>query len=86
MIYWIELPIGITFHEWIKKITLMDDVYVLNNMGHSKCGKHTSHCAMMRLGFAYLKPDDSTKEYPKKRFTNDSEPIINCFFEYGWKI
>lgn len=38
--------------EWIKKITLMDDVYVLNNPWTiQSMEKHTSYCAMMRLGF-----------------------------------
>ena len=37
--------------EWIKKITLMDDVYVLNNpWAIQSMEKHTSYCAMMRLG------------------------------------
>ena len=38
--------------EWIKKITLMDGVYTLNNpWAIQSMEKHTSYCAMMRLGF-----------------------------------
>lgn len=37
--------------EWIKKAVLMDDVYVLNNpWAIQSYEKHTSYCAMMRLG------------------------------------
>lgn len=40
-----------TSREWIKKITLMDGVYVLNNpWSIQSVEKHTSYCAMMRLG------------------------------------
>ncbi len=38
--------------EWVKKIALMDGVYVLNNpWAIQGVEKHTSYCAMMRLGF-----------------------------------
>ncbi|MCB9779888.1 MAG: hypothetical protein H6742_15085 [Alphaproteobacteria bacterium] len=38
--------------EWVKKIALMDGVYVLNNpWAIQSVEKHTSYCAMMRLGF-----------------------------------
>jgi hypothetical protein len=37
--------------EWIKKAVLMDDVYVFNNpWAIQSMEKHTSYCAMMRLG------------------------------------
>lgn len=37
--------------EWVKKISLMDDVYVLNNPWTiQSTEKHSSYCAMMRLG------------------------------------
>src|SRR4051794_6488338 len=40
-----------TSREWIKKIALMDDVYVLNNPWSIQANeKHTSYAAMMRLG------------------------------------
>lgn len=40
-----------TTREWVKKITLMDGVYVLNNpWSIQSVEKHTSYCAMMKLG------------------------------------
>ena len=40
-----------TTREWVKKITLMDGVYVLNNpWAIQSVEKHTSYCAMIRLG------------------------------------
>ena len=44
--YWYRVS-----REWIKKAVLMDDVYVLNNPWTvQSMEKHTSYCAMMRLG------------------------------------
>jgi hypothetical protein len=40
-----------TAREWIKKATLLNDAYVLNNpWSLQSMEKHTSYCAMMRLG------------------------------------
>ncbi len=40
-----------TSREWIKKSVLLDDVYVFNNPWTIQAmEKHTSYCAMMRLG------------------------------------
>jgi hypothetical protein len=37
--------------EWLKKIAIMNDVYLLNNPFTFQCmEKHTAYCAMMRLG------------------------------------
>ena len=44
--YWYHLP-----REWLKKIALMDDVYLLNNpFTFQAMEKHAAYCAMMRLG------------------------------------
>ena len=44
--WWYHLP-----REWLKKIALMDDVYLLNNpFTFQAMEKHTAYCAMMRLG------------------------------------
>jgi hypothetical protein len=44
--WWYELPRG-----WLKKISLMDDVYLLNNpFTFQSMEKHSAYCAMMRLG------------------------------------
>jgi hypothetical protein len=45
--WWYHLP-----REWLKKIALMDDVYLLNNpFTFQAMEKHAAYCAMMRLGF-----------------------------------
>jgi hypothetical protein len=44
--WWYDLP-----REWLKKLALMDDVYLLNNpFTFQAMEKHAAYCAMMRLG------------------------------------
>ena len=44
--WWYAVP-----REWLKKIALMDDVYLLNNpFTFQAMEKHSAYCAMMRLG------------------------------------
>jgi hypothetical protein len=44
--WWYHLP-----REWLKKIALMDDVYLLNNpFTFQAMEKHAAYCAMIRLG------------------------------------
>ena len=44
--WWYHLP-----REWLKKIALMDDVYLLNNpFTFQSMEKHSAYCAMLRLG------------------------------------
>src|ERR671916_1413524 len=44
--WWYVLP-----REWLKKIALMDNVYLLNNpFTFQAMEKHAAYCAMMRLG------------------------------------
>jgi hypothetical protein len=44
--WWYLLP-----REWLKKVALMDDVYLLNNpFTFQSMEKHSAYCAMMRLG------------------------------------
>src|SRR3954451_5593624 len=44
--YWYYHP-----REWLKKIALMDDVYLLNSpFTFQSMEKHAAYCAMMRLG------------------------------------
>jgi hypothetical protein len=44
--WWYTVP-----REWLKKISLMDDVYLLNNpFTFQAMEKHAAYCAMMRLG------------------------------------
>ena len=70
--------------EWIKKITLMDGVYVLNNpWAIQSMEKHTSYCAMMRLGLpipkTWLIPP---KEYPtpgSDLLTRDIDTVVQKY-------
>ena len=44
--WWYDLP-----RAWLKKISLMDDVYLLNNpFTFQSMEKHSAYCALMRLG------------------------------------
>ena len=44
--HWYYVP-----REWLKKVALMDDVYLLNNpFTFQAMEKHSAYCAMMRLG------------------------------------
>jgi hypothetical protein len=44
--WWYYMP-----REWLKKIAIMDEVYLLNNpFTFQAMEKHTAYCAMMRLG------------------------------------
>src|SRR3954468_1881295 len=44
--WWYDLP-----RAWLKKISLMDDVYLLNNpFTFQAMEKHSAYCAMIRLG------------------------------------
>jgi hypothetical protein len=44
--WWYDLP-----REWLKKIALMDNVYLLNNpFTFQAMEKHAAYCAMLRLG------------------------------------
>jgi len=77
--------------EWIKKIALMDEVYVFNNpWAIQSMEKHTSYCAMMRLGLpvpeTWLVPP---KQYPARGedlHTRDIETVVkryNRLFQLG---
>lgn len=60
--------------EWIKKAILTDDLYVYNNPWSLQAmEKHTTYCAMMRLGFpipdTWLVPPKSYVESPDLRPT-----------------
>ena len=63
-----------TSREWIKKSILTDDLYVFNNPWSLQAmEKHTSYCAMMRLGFpvpdTWLIPPKSYVESPDLQTT-----------------
>ena len=71
--------------EWIKKAVVMDDLYVFNNpWAVQSMEKHTTYCAMMRLGF----PIPETWLVPAKSYepTADLEPTLTRYaklFELG---
>src|SRR6186713_2024539 len=44
--YWYYVP-----REWLKKVAIMDDVYLLNSpYSFQSMEKHAAYCAMIRLG------------------------------------
>ncbi len=59
--------------EWIKKSVTMDGLYVLNNpWSVQSMEKHTSYCAMMRLGM----PVPTTWMIPPKEYVEDATPDL----------
>jgi hypothetical protein len=69
-----------TSREWIKKAVLMDGLYVFNNpWSLQSMEKHTSYCAMMRLGL----PVPETWMVPPKEYedTADLEPTLRRYAE-----
>lgn len=67
-----------TSREWIKKIVLMDDVYVFNNpWAIQSMEKHTTYAAMMHLGL----PVPDTWMLPPKAYepTTDLQPTLQRY-------
>jgi hypothetical protein len=67
-----------TSREWIKKSILTDDLYVFNNPWSLQAmEKHTTYCAMMRLGF----PVPDTWLIPPKAYVDspDLEPTLKKY-------
>jgi D-ala D-ala ligase C-terminus len=67
--YWYYHP-----REWLKKVALMDDVYLLNSpFTFQSMEKHAAYCAMMRLGLhvpdTVLVPYKNPPENPKYAYT-----------------
>jgi hypothetical protein len=65
--WWYHVP-----REWLKKVALMDDVYLLNNpFTFQSMEKHSAYCAMMRLGLKvpatwlipHKRPPDNARFY-----------------------
>jgi hypothetical protein len=66
--------------EWIKKITLMDGVYVLNNpWAIQSMEKHTTYCAMMRLGL----PIPTTWMIPAKEYDPEEQDLQTTIKRYN---
>lgn len=74
-----------TTREWVKKIAIMDDVYVLNNPWMIQAAeKHTTYAAMMRLGF----PVPPTAMLPPKEYEDTGDVLAtvrryNKLFDLG---
>jgi len=65
--YWYYVP-----REWLKKVALMDDVYLLNSpFTFQSMEKHAAYCAMMRLGLKV--PDTALVPY-KNPISHDKYP------------
>ena len=67
-----------TSREWIKKSVVVNDLYVLNNPWTlQSMEKHTSYCAMMRLGF----PVPKTWMVPPKEYLEsaDLQPTLRRY-------
>ena len=68
-----------TTREWIKKSVILDDVYVLNNpWAVQSMEKHSTYCAMMRLGM----PIPATWMVPPKEYEKsnpDLDPTLRRY-------
>ena len=67
-----------TSREWIKKAIAMDDLYVFNNpWSLQSMEKHTTYCAMMRLGL----PVPDTWMIPPKSYleSSDLQPTLRRY-------
>ena len=66
--YWYDLP-----REWLKKVALMDDVYLLNSpFTFQSMEKHAAYCAMIRLGL----------KVPQTVLVPHKDPPDNARFQY----
>lgn len=62
-----------TTREWMKKIVVMDGVYVLNNPWSIQANeKHTSYAAMMKLGM----PIPKTVMLPPKEYKDEGDTLV----------
>jgi hypothetical protein len=67
--HWYYVP-----REWLKKVALMNDVYLLNNpFTFQSMEKHSAYCAMMRLGLkipeTWMLPHKSPPDNPRFPYT-----------------
>ncbi len=80
-----------TSREWIKKAILTDDLYVFNDPWTlTSMEKHTSYCAMMRLGFpvpdTWLIPPKAYEESPDLQPTLKQYAKLFDLDEIGEKV
>ncbi|HEX2056819.1 MAG TPA: hypothetical protein VHI71_00480 [Actinomycetota bacterium] len=75
--HWYYVP-----REWLKKVALMDDVYLMNNpFTFQSMEKHAAYCAMIRLGLkvpeTWMIPTKKPPENPRFPYTAEryNEPF-----------
>jgi hypothetical protein len=88
--YWYYHP-----REWLKKVALMDDVYLLNSpFTFQSMEKHSAYCALMRLGMhvpdtvlvPFKNPVDNVRwAYTSQRY-NDSFDLGEIAHEMGYPL
>jgi hypothetical protein len=88
--WWYHLP-----REWLKKVALMNDVYLLNNpFTFQAMEKHAAYCAMMRLGLAvpdtwlipHKLPPDNPRYVPMAERYNPSFDLGQIAEEIGYPL
>jgi hypothetical protein len=88
--YWYYHP-----REWLKKVALMDDVYLLNSpFTFQSMEKHSAYCALMRLGMhvpdtvlvPYKNPIDNVRwAYTSERY-NDHFDLDRIAHDMGYPL
>lgn len=88
--YWYYHP-----REWLKKVALMDDVYLLNSpFTFQSMEKHAAYCALMRLGMhvpdtvlvPYKNPVDNVRwAYTSERY-NDAFDLAEIARDMGYPL
>ncbi len=88
--YWYYHP-----REWLKKVALMDDVYLLNSpFTFQSMEKHSAYCALMRLGMhipdtvlvPYKNPVDNSRWVYTSTNYNDSFDLPTIAAEMGYPL
>jgi hypothetical protein len=88
--WWYDLP-----REWLKKIALMDNVYLLNNpFTFQAMEKHAAYCAMMRLGLKvpdtwlipHKLPPDNPRYVPMAERYNPSFELDEVAEQIGYPL
>jgi hypothetical protein len=71
--YWYHLP-----REWLKKVALMDDVYLLNRpFTFQSMEKRAADCAMIRLGLKVSRRCWSRTRIPPTTLAPSTPPRVN---------
>lgn len=88
--YWYYHP-----REWLKKVALMDDVYLLNSpFTFQSMEKHAAYCALIRLGMnvpdtvlvPYKNPIDNVRWAYTSKHYNDSFDLAEIAGEMGYPL